>query len=94
LLREKESYGYELIDRVNNLPFSDSLVDPGAVYRTLRQMEREGLVKSEWSTKESGPARRIYRITGDGEDRLYGWVANLKRRKEAIVKFLKRYEGR
>lgn len=92
LLRKKPSHGYELIERISDFQFSDEPPDPGAVYRTLRAMENEGLVKSEWDTKEPGPARRIYKITKEGEERLYGWVASLKKRKEAIEKFLKTYE--
>lgn len=94
LLREKESYGYELIDRINEFSFFGTPIDPGAVYRTLRRMECENLVISRWDTKETGPARRIYCITKDGEDRLYGWVVNLKKRKEALEKFLKIYGRR
>lgn len=94
LLREGESHGYELIEKINDFPLSDGPPDPGAVYRTLRVMEEQGLVKSEWDTKQSGPARRVYRIPEEGEERLYGWVVSLKKRKEAIEKFLATYERR
>ena len=94
MLRKKESYGYELLEQINDASSFSSAVDPGAVYRTLRQMENEGLVKSKWDTKSAGPARRIYRITKDGEERLYAWVVSLKQRKTAIEKLLKVYERR
>jgi poly-beta-hydroxybutyrate-responsive repressor len=94
MLGEKESYGYELLEQINDASSFGSAVDPGAVYRTLRQMENEGLVKSKWDTKSAGPARRIYRITKDGEERLYSWIVSLKQRKTAIEKLLKVYERR
>ncbi len=93
-LSQKESYGYELIDDINDLLFAGPPVDAGAIYRTLRRMERERLVRSRWDMEKSGPAKRVYRITKEGEERLHGWVVNLKRRKQALERFLKLYEGR
>lgn len=92
LLRKGPSHGYELIEKMDDFPFSDRPSDPGAVYRTLRAMENEGLVKSKWDTGESGPARRIYTLTKEGEERLYAWVVSFKKRLDAIEKFLKFYE--
>ncbi len=40
------------------------------------------------------PVSGAINITKDGEDRLYGWVINLKKRKESIEKFIKIYERR
>ncbi len=71
-LRGWNAYGYELTQRLAQagLPQSDS----GTVYRTLRQLERAGLVSSFWDTSESGPARRMYSLTQAGEAFLAGWI--------------------
>jgi len=37
------------------------------LYRTLRQIEKDGLCESKWETSKAGPARRMYTITGIGE---------------------------
>jgi len=42
-------------------------MNPGTFYRTLRQMEKDGMVSSSWDTSEGGPARRVYSITDAGE---------------------------
>jgi poly-beta-hydroxybutyrate-responsive repressor len=47
--------------------------DSTTVYRTLRQLERAGLVSSFWDTSESGPARRRYSLTAAGESFLNLW---------------------
>src|SRR5215213_6497586 len=66
ILREENSYGYELMGRLEELGFEE--INAGSLYRTLRQMEKEGLCKSEWDTSEGGgPARRIYYITEAGQ---------------------------
>ncbi len=88
VLSQKDSYGYEMISEVQKL---GATADPSAVYRTLRKMESEGLVKSEWNTEGVGPAKRFYKITPEGEDFLHSWVVVLKGHKESLEQFLDGY---
>ena len=71
-LKNWNAYGYQLSQRLveAGLPAFDS----GTVYRTLRQLERTGLVSSFWDTSESGPARRMYSLTKAGDLFLSGWI--------------------
>jgi PadR family transcriptional regulator PadR len=92
-LKGKESYGYELIERIHDLGFHSSPPDVGAIYRQLRSMESEGWVKSKWDTRGAGPAKRIYRITPQGEEILHGWAITLQKRKESLEQFLSLYES-
>lgn len=71
-LKGWNAYGYQLAQKLAaaGLPESDS----GTVYRTLRQLERAGMVSSFWDTSESGPARRMYSLTKAGELFLSGWI--------------------
>lgn len=71
-LKNWNAYGYQLSQRLTEagLPAFDS----GTVYRTLRQMERTGMVSSFWDTSESGPARRMYSMTKAGDLFLSGWI--------------------
>ena len=64
-LRERDSYGYELIKRA--AAFGFEAINPGALYRTLRRMEKNGIVKSTWETSKVGPARRLYSVTEAAE---------------------------
>ena len=48
--------------------------DSGTVYRTLRQLEKTGMVSSFWDTSDSGPARRMYSLTKAGDIFLSGWI--------------------
>jgi poly-beta-hydroxybutyrate-responsive repressor len=93
VLKGKESYGYELIEKISEFRFHNSPPDVGAIYRNLRSMEKEGLVKSKWDTKGPGPAKRIYRITPQGEEILHGWAITIQKRKEALDQFLKIYQN-
>ncbi|MER3406146.1 MAG: transcriptional regulator [Chloroflexota bacterium] len=55
------------------------LFDQTTVYRTLRQLERSGLVSSFWDTSTAGPARRRYALTQAGEAFLAAWLETLHR---------------
>jgi len=64
LLRERSDHGYDLVSRLRELHVVDG--DAGAVYRSLRGLERNGLVRSSWQTSDAGPARRTYQVTSAG----------------------------
>ncbi len=77
LLREESSYGYELMERLA-ADFDFEQIRAGTLYRTLRQMEKEGLCEAEWETPESGPPRRMYYITEAGQAYLEAWLEACK----------------
>jgi PadR family transcriptional regulator, regulatory protein PadR len=92
LLLGGKKHGYELMNNLPELGFVNNPVDPGAIYRTLRHMEDVKLVKSEWDTGGSGPAKRIYVITGNGKDHLKLWASELETRRNALDSFLQKIE--
>ncbi len=75
-LKNWNAYGYQLSQRLAEAGMPD--FDSGTVYRTLRQLERTGMVSSFWDTSESGPARRMYSLTKAGELFLAGWIETLQ----------------
>jgi poly-beta-hydroxybutyrate-responsive repressor len=89
LLRERPDHGYELAARLR--PMHDGEGDAGGVYRALRGMERQGLVRSEWHTSDVGPAKRTYFVTPDGVSFLDELADTLSRTHEALHVFLDRY---
>jgi poly-beta-hydroxybutyrate-responsive repressor len=91
LLRERPLHGYELLDRIPELGV-EGRVDIGNLYRLLRGLEEEGLVRSEWSADLPGPAKRTYELTADGRRLLDRWAEALVRAQGTIGQFLDRYE--
>ncbi len=87
LATQPQLHGYRLMEELARLGLSDGPIDPGAVYRTLRQLEREGCVASTWDVGGSGPARRVYVITPLGRERLRGWAEIIRKRAEALARF-------
>jgi len=92
MLREWSSYGYELMEKMAT--FGLSAMNPGTFYRTLRQMEKDGMVSSNWDTSEGGPARRVYSITEAGEAYLKYWAESLDQYQRMMDTFFQLYTGR
>jgi poly-beta-hydroxybutyrate-responsive repressor len=90
-LRNFPAYGYQLVRELSkaDLPAFDS----ATVYRTLRQLERTGLVSSFWDTSESGPARRMYSLTKAGETFLNLWLDVLSHYQNFLQSALSSYEN-
>lgn len=87
------SCGYDLCSEMQKHALTDAEIDKAALYRTLRQLELNGNVKSTWETNHGGPARRVYRLTRKGERHLDEWAQvldNLSRSMKAFVKEARR----
>ena len=88
LIKKQPSYGYQLIEDIGKLPFPGPAPDSAAIYRMLRELEKGDLVRSEWEHGEAGPAKRIYEITAQGEERLSAWVDAFKERADLLKRFV------
>jgi poly-beta-hydroxybutyrate-responsive repressor len=90
LLRSWHGYGYDLVRQLALFGFG--WVDPAAVYRALRELERDGYVQSHWDTSgASGPARRLYAITDAGVEALGLWAATLEGYRQLLDRFFQSY---
>jgi len=88
----QDAYGYELLKVIPDYGFVPDDVPPGMIYRHLRQMEDEGLLESAWQTEDSGPAKRIYRITDKGRQALADWVAHMEAMAQRLGRFIRDYK--
>lgn len=66
--------------------------DAPAIYRSLQQMELDGEVKSKWDMSQRGPARRVYRITDKGWERLEAWKEDISHRLAILTYFVDAFE--
>jgi PadR family transcriptional regulator PadR len=90
LLAEGTSHGYELLDQVSGLGLER--VDPGGLYRCLRAMDEEGLVRSTWEPSASGPARRTYELTDEGREWLHVVAGSLAEMARSLATYRRRYQ--
>jgi poly-beta-hydroxybutyrate-responsive repressor len=92
-LAEGRSHGYDLADRLAGVIGVES-VDYGNLYRSLRDLEYEGIVSSEWEAQSDAPSKRQYELTESGELLLEAWADALRKTNERIAALLRRYEER
>jgi PadR family transcriptional regulator PadR len=89
LLKKKgHSYGYDLSSDLAEYALTDAEIERGALYRVLRQLETNGNVVSEWDIEDSGPARRIYKLTAKGERHLEEWATVLQHVSKSMTRFV------
>ena len=90
LLKKKgRSYGYDLSADLQEHALTDAEIEKGALYRTLRRLEMNLNVKSEWETDNGGPARRVYKLTKQGEQHLEEWATVLEHVSKSMARFVK-----
>ena len=61
-------YGYQLSKILELVTEAPLPMKQGTLYPVLRSLEREGLLESSLEPSESGPARRYYRVTEQGNE--------------------------
>ena len=90
LIAEQPSHGYDLLERLGQIGYQRA--EPGGLYRTLRLMEQEGLIRSDWGSSVVGPRRRTYWLSDDGLDWLHAWAGSMRYTQGVLEGFLSRYD--
>lgn len=90
LIAEQPSHGYDLLERLGQIGYQRA--EPGGLYRTLRLMEQEGLIRSDWGSSVVGPRRRTYWLSDDGLDWLHAWAGSMRYTQGVLDGFLSRYD--
>ena len=67
VLKEGESYGYAIIQRVRELSGGQLEWSEGMLYPVLHRLERQGLIASSWSKASTGRRRKSYKIKAQGK---------------------------
>lgn len=88
LLRAEPSYGYVLRRALSERGLD---VEPGSLYRSLRELERDAFISSRWVEPAAGPRARVYTITPAGERSLEVLAAAIALARDAQGSFLAAY---
>ena len=87
----QRAHGYLIEEYLKTLGYFP--IDMSTLYRTLRQLEKDGLLLSDWEAGPAGPARRVYTLTDAGRAWLDAWVATLDTYRAMIDTFFSLYTG-
>lgn len=73
---EEPLYGYQIGKLIGAGDGEEDqvLVKQGAIYPVLRSLEGSGILSSRREASKSGPPRRYYQVTEDGQAVLEDWI--------------------
>ncbi|MBU1094189.1 MAG: PadR family transcriptional regulator [Firmicutes bacterium] len=66
MLDKKDQYGYDISDTLSE----KISLSPGTVYPILRKLKDDGYVTTYLSETSGGPARKYYKLTQSGKQKL------------------------
>ncbi|MGG0741436.1 PadR family transcriptional regulator [Niallia taxi] len=68
IIKEQSVYGYELAQKLNQAGLPE--VSDGTIYPVLLRLQKKGFIYSEIQESPSGPKRKYYFLTKEGEEEL------------------------
>lgn len=71
IIAEKEAYPSDIIQRLKEAKL---IVVEGTLYPLLARLKNSGLLTYEWQESSSGPPRKYYHITPEGEEFLQALI--------------------
>jgi PadR family transcriptional regulator PadR len=78
------SHGYAIIEEIKRRSGGAFDLPEGTIYPALHRLEQGGLLKSSWTTADSGRKRRVYTLTATGNRALVERRAIWKQFSDAI----------
>ncbi len=70
LLKEGDTYGYQIMQRVKELSLERIKWKEGSLYPVLKKLESQKMIKSYWKIEEGKRPRKYYSILAKGEKKL------------------------
>jgi PadR family transcriptional regulator, regulatory protein PadR len=67
VLEERALHGYGIAREIERRSADVLKMREGTLYPALRTLESDGLIVGEWQIQPSGPARKVYSLTEDGQ---------------------------
>ncbi len=93
-LFETPTYGYQLLNEIDERSCGCHKLEPGSIYTVLRRMEEKGLLSSTWERVDSSPDRRSYTVTERGAEVLKMGLSAIVRRRRLFDDLIAFYEKR
>jgi poly-beta-hydroxybutyrate-responsive repressor len=85
----QRAHGYLIEEYLRSVGFFS--LEMSTLYRTLRQLEKDGLLQSSWEPGPTGPARRVYSLTDVGKSWLDQWAGTLDTYRRMLDQFFGLY---
>jgi transcriptional regulator len=83
-LQLEPMHGWGITERIEQWSENVLQLGQGTLYPALYRLERQGLIRSEWSVTENNRNARYYALTREGRRRLNDELAQWRRKSRAI----------
>ncbi|HCY41744.1 MAG TPA: PadR family transcriptional regulator [Prolixibacteraceae bacterium] len=70
VLKNGDSYGYEIVQRVKELTNGEIKWQEASIYPVLKKLEGAGMIQSYWKVQQGERPRKYYSILSDGKEQL------------------------
>lgn len=77
---------------IKELKKADLIVVEGTIYPLLSRLKKAGLLDYTWEESQSGPPRKYYTLTKDGEETLKNLEATWKTFSASINELIKKHK--
>ena len=77
-------HGWAIAKRIQQVSRETVQIQQGSLYPALHRLERQGWIKSEWRSTETGRMAKFYSLTRPGRRQLEKELANWTRLSTAI----------
>ena len=81
IISEKEAYPSDIIKK---LKASELIVVEGTLYPLLTRLKNSGILSYIWKESKSGPPRKYYNLTSEGEEFLNGLLGTWEQLNHAV----------
>ncbi|MFD0871052.1 MULTISPECIES: PadR family transcriptional regulator [Paenibacillus] len=88
VVKEKESYGYEISKTIKEKTEGDFEIQEATLYLSLKRLEKQGAISSSWGNESHGGRRKYYAITDEGIRLLDNIIEDWKKVSEIVKRFL------
>ncbi len=82
VLKQKEAYTSEILETLKSAKL---LVVEGTIYPLLTRLKNDGLLNYRWEESTSGPPRKYYELTKEGEAFLEGLAETWNELSDAVT---------
>lgn len=87
LLKDREMYGYELVQAIRDATRDEIVLGEGVVYPVLHGLEKDGALKSRRKAV-GGRTRVYYAVTASGQKRLGALIGTWTKLNDAVAQAL------
>ncbi len=91
IIAEEEAYPSDIIQRLKK---DELIVAEGTMYPLLTRLKNAGLLNYNWRESTSGPPRKYYQITSEGQAFLSGLIKTWNQLVHAVTESTKNYQAR